>query len=132
MNRLHDPGLLVARILLALIFIVSGFGKIGGFAGTAAYMTGMGMPMAKALLVPAIAIELGGGLLLAIGYKARCAALAIFLFMIPTTLIFHAFWSAAPENSMMQAINFQKNIAIMGGLLYVCFCGPGRLSVDGR
>src|SRR6185436_11201317 len=106
MNRLRDPGLLVARVLLALIFIVSGYGKITGFAGTAGYMTSMGMPTARLLLVPAIAIELGGGLLLAIGYKTRCAALAIFLFLIPATLIFHAFWSAAPANAMSQAINF--------------------------
>ena len=82
--------------------------------------------------VPTIAIELGGGLLLAIGYKTRWAALAIFLLIIPATLIFHAFWSATPENAMSQAINFQKNIAIMGGMLYVYFCGPGRFSVDGR
>jgi putative oxidoreductase len=131
MKDLQAPGLLIGRILLAWIFIGSGFGKIMGFAGTAAHMAAAGLPMARILLVPTIAIELGGGLLLAVGYKTRCAAIAIFLFLIPTTLVFHAFWSAAPEQAMMQAINFQKNLAIMGGMLYVMFCGPGRLSVDG-
>lgn len=131
MNSLQAPGLLIGRILLALIFIGSGFGKIMGFEGTAAHMAAAGLPMAKALLVPTIAIELGGGLMLAVGYKARWAALAIFLFLIPATLVFHAFWSAAPEQVMMQTINFQKNLAIMGGMLYIVFCGPGRLSVDG-
>ena len=131
MNRLQGPGLLIGRILLAVIFILSGFGKIMGFERTAGYMTAVGIPMADVLLVPTIAIELGGGLLLAVGYKTRWAALALFLFIIPATFFFHAFWSAAPEQALNQMINFQKNIAIMGGMLYVYFCGPGRLSVDG-
>ncbi len=75
-------------------------------------------------------IELGGGLLLALGYKARWAALAIFLFLIPATLIFHAFWAVDPEQVKMQLIQFQKNLAIMGGMLYVVFNGPGRMSLD--
>jgi putative oxidoreductase len=132
MLSLQAPGLLIARVLLALIFIVSGFGKITGFSGTAGYMASKGMPMAEVLLVPAITIELGGGLLLAAGYKTRWAALAIFLFLIPATLIFHAFWSVAPEQATTQTIQFQKNLAIMGGMLYVFFWGPGRLSVDGQ
>ena len=131
MDKLRDPALLLARILLALIFIGSGFGKIMGFTGTAAYMASHGLPMANVLLVPTIAIELGGGLMLAIGYKARCAALAIFLFLIPATLIFHAFWQAPPDQVMAQATNFEKNLGIMGGMLYVACFGPGRLSADG-
>jgi putative oxidoreductase len=130
MNTLQPLGLLVGRILLALIFILSGFGKITGFAGTAAYMASKGLPMAEVLLIPVILIELGGGLLLAIGYKARWAALAIFLFIIPTTLIFHPFWAVDAAQATMQKIQFQKNLAIMGGMLYVLFTGPGRFSVD--
>jgi putative oxidoreductase len=130
MNNLQASALLIGRILLAAIFILSGYRKIGGFDGTAAYMAAAGLPFAKVLLVPTIAIELGGGLMLAVGWKARWAALALFLFMIPATLIFHAFWGLPPEQAMMQAVHFQKNLAIMGGLLYVAFCGPGRLSVD--
>ncbi|MGH8524377.1 MAG: DoxX family protein [Gammaproteobacteria bacterium] len=130
MNTVQPLGLLVGRVLLALIFIGSGFSKITGFADTAAYMAGKGMPMVEVLLIIAILIELGGGLLLALGYKARWAALAIFLFLIPATLIFHDFWAVDPEQVKMQLIQFQKNLAIMGGMLYVVFNGPGRMSLD--
>jgi putative oxidoreductase len=132
MDKARGPALLLARVLLALIFIVSGYEKLTAFASSAAYMRSAGMPFAEVLLVPAILIELGGGLLLAIGYKTRCAALALFIFLIPTTLIFHAFWAAAPDQAQMQAIQFQKNLAIMGGMLYVFFFGPGPWSVDRR
>ncbi|MGH8546863.1 MAG: DoxX family protein [Gammaproteobacteria bacterium] len=130
MNTVQPLGLLVGRVLLALIFIGSGFSKITGFAGTAATMAAKGMPMVEVLLIIAILIELGGGLLLALGYKAQWAALAIFLFLIPATLIFHAFWAVDPEQVKMQLIQFQKNLAIMGGMLYVVFNGPGRMSLD--
>lgn len=130
MQNLQPLGLLAGRILLALIFIIAGFGKITGFAGTAGYMASKGIPMAEVLLVPTIIIELGGGLLLAVGYKARWAALAIFLFIIPTTLIFHAFWSVEPAQMQMQMIQFQKNLAIMGGMLYVVVHGAGPWSID--
>jgi putative oxidoreductase len=130
MQNLQPLGLLAGRILLALIFIIAGFGKITGFAGTAGYMASKGIPMAEVLLVPTIIIELGGGLLLAVGYKARWAALAIFLFIIPTTLIFHAFWSVDPAQMQMQMIQFQKNLAIMGGMLYVVVHGAGPWSID--
>lgn len=131
MSNLQPLGLLVGRILLALIFIGSGFGKITGFEDTAAYMASNGMPMVEVSLIAAILIELGGGLLLAVGYKARGAALAILLFLIPTTLIFHAFWAVDPDQGKMQMIQFQKNLAIMGGMLYVVFHGPGRISLTG-
>ncbi|MGH8508348.1 MAG: DoxX family protein [Gammaproteobacteria bacterium] len=130
MNTVQPLGLLVGRIFLALIFIGSGFSKISGFPDTAASMAAKGMPMVEVLLIIAILIELGGGLLLAVGYKARWAALAIFLFLIPATLIFHAFWAVEPELVKMHLIQFQKNLAIMGGMLYVVFNGPGRLSLD--
>jgi putative oxidoreductase len=130
MNQLQPWGLLVGRILLAHIFVLSGYGKIIGFAGTAGYMAKYGMPMVEPLLVATIAIELIGGLMLVVGWKARWAALAIFLFIIPATLIFHAFWAVPQEQVMMQTIQFQKNLAIMGGMLFVYFCGPGRFSLD--
>ncbi|MGH8593253.1 MAG: DoxX family protein [Gammaproteobacteria bacterium] len=130
MSNLQPLGLFVGRILLALIFIGSGFGKITGFEDTAAYMASNGMPMVEVSLIAAILIELGAGLLLAVGYKARGAALAILLFLIPTTPIFHAFWAVDPDQVRMQMIQFQKNLAIMGGMLYVVFNGPGRISLD--
>jgi putative oxidoreductase len=121
---------LVGRILLAAIFIISGFGKITGWDGTAAYMASKGLPMVQVLLALTIAIELGGGILLAIGYKARWAAFVIFLFTIPVTFVFHNFWAVDPAQVQMQQINFLKNLAMMGGLLMVVAFGPGTYSVD--
>ena len=120
----------VGRIFLALIFVVSGVGKITGYAGTAAYMASKGLPLVEILLPLTIAVELGGGLLLALGWKARWAALGLFLFLIPTTLIFHQFWGLEPKLAQMQKIHFLKNVAIMGGMLMVLAIGAGARSVD--
>ena len=120
----------VGRIFLALIFVVSGIGKITGYAGTPAYMAYRGLPMVDALLPLAIAVELGGGLLLAVGWKARWAAAALFLILIPTTLIFHQFWGVDPKLAQMQKIHFLKNVAIMGGMLMVLAIGAGAWSID--
>ena len=128
--NVSNTAVLVGRILLGALFIISGFGKISGYDGTAGYMASKGMPMVNLLLPAAIAVELGGGLLLAIGFKARWAALAIFLFLIPTTLIFHAFWGIDPKEAAMQQINFLKNVSIAGGMLMVFAHGPGAYSVD--
>ena len=128
--NVSNTAVLVGRILLGALFIISGFGKISGYDGTAGYMASKGMPMVNLLLPAAIAVELGGGLLLAIGFKARWAALAIFLFLIPTTLIFHAFWGIDPKEAALQQINFLKNVSIAGGMLMVFAHGPGAYSVD--
>lgn len=129
-DKFTDWAALAGRVLLALIFILSGIGKITGYSGTAAMMASKGMPMVSVLLPAAIAVELGGGLLLALGFKARWAAGAIFLFLIPTTLIFHAFWGLDAQAAQMQQINFMKNVAIAGGMLMVIAFGPGRLSLS--
>lgn len=130
MNKIQPVGLLVGRVLLAYIFVVAGFGKIGGFSATAAYIASKGLPMSEALLVATIVIELVGGLMIALGWKARWAALAIFVFLIPTTLIFHAFWTVDPEQVRAQTIQFNKNLAIMGGMLYIAIVGSGRYGLD--
>lgn len=130
MNTNRDIAALVARILLSVMFIYSGFGKIGGFDGLVGYIASKGMPLPQLMAIGAILVELGGGLLLLVGFKARWAALAFFLFLIPTTVIFHNFWSAPPEQVMAQQTNFLKNVTIMGGMLMVWAFGPGRLSLD--
>jgi putative oxidoreductase len=122
----------VGRFLLALIFVLSGWGKITGFEGTVAYMASKGMPFPQFLLPGAIIVELGGGLALMLGWKARWAALALFLFCIPTALVFHNFWAVPPEQAQNQMIHFLKNLAIMGGLLYVVAFGPGPFGIGGR
>ena len=121
---------LVGRTLLALLFIVSGYGKITGFAGTAAYMASKGMPMTEVLLVATIAVELLGGLMLVAGIKAQWAAAVIFLYIIPATIIFHNPVGLSGQEAQTQMINVLKNLSIMGGMLMVVAFGPGAWSVD--
>ena len=126
----QDTVALVARILLAAMFIISGFGKITGFDGTAGYIASKGLPMPQVVAALTIALELGGGLMLAAGFKARWAALALGVFSVLAAVIFHNFWAAEAAQKMGQQINFLKNITIAGGMLMVFAFGPGRLSVD--
>jgi len=124
-------GPLAGRILLALIFVISGYNKLVGFDGTVGYIASKGLPLPQLAAAAAIAIELVGGVLLVIGWQTRWAATAIFLFLIPTTLIFHPFWAVA-AGKQMEMIQFMKNLCIMGGMLYVMAFGAGPLSVDNR
>lgn len=121
---------LVGRVLLALIFITSGFGKITGFEGTVGYIASKGLPLPQIGVIIAIVVELGGGLLLAIGYKARWAALALAIFTLAAGILFHNYWAVEAAQKMDQQINFWKNISITGGMLLAFAFGPGRYSVD--
>ena len=126
--RMYGP--LVGRVLLALIFIIAGFGKITGFEGTVGYMQAYNVPMTQVLAVLAIIVELGGGLMIAVGWKARWGAAAIFIFVLIASFIFHAFWAVPADQAQLQNIMFMKNLAIMGGMLYIIVYGSGPLSVD--
>lgn len=123
---------LVGRILLAAIFIISGFAKISGFEGTAGYMASKGLPMPQVLLAITIVIELGGGLMIAAGFKARWAALVFFLWLIPVTFVFHKFWGIDAAQVQNQMNHFLKNVSIMGAMLLLFAYGPGAYSVDKR
>ncbi len=122
---MKDLAALAGRILIAILFIPAGWGKISGFAGTAGYIASKGLPLPEVGAAIAIVVELIGGLMLLVGFKTRWAAAALFLFLIPTLVFFHPFW-ADPS----QATSFWKNVGIMGGLLYAWAFGAGRLSVD--
>lgn len=126
--RMYGP--LVGRVLLALIFIIAGYGKITGFEGTVGYIQSAGLPAPQLAAVVAIIVELGGGIMLVIGWKARWAAAALFIFTLVAGIFFHAFWSSPADQVMMQQIQFMKNLAIMGGMLYIIVYGSGPLSVD--
>jgi putative oxidoreductase len=126
----QDTVTLVARILLAVMFIISGFGKITGFDGTVGYIASKGLPLPQLVAIGTIVVELGGGLMLAAGFKARWAALALAVFTLLAAIIFHNFWAVDAAQKMGQQINFMKNITIAGGMLMVFAFGPGRLSVD--
>jgi putative oxidoreductase len=123
---------LVGRILLAAIFVISGFNKISGFESVAGYIASKGLPVPQVLAALTIALELGGGILLVVGFKTRIVALLFFLWLIPTTIIFHKFWGIDAAQVQNQMNNFLKNVSIMGGMLLLCAFGPGALSVDKR
>jgi putative oxidoreductase len=129
-RQIEQYGPFAARVLLAQIFIISGFGKIKTFGAVAAYMAGKGLPMAQVLLVLTIALEFGGGIALVLGWRARAVAAAFFAFTLLAALIFHPLWNADPASFPNQLNNFMKNLSIMGGMLYVVVYGPGPLSVD--
>ena len=130
MNALNHYGPLAGRILIALIFVFAGFGKITGFEGTVGYIASKGMPLPQLAAIGAIIIELGGGIMLVLGWKTRLAATALFLFTGLAALIFHNFWAASPDQAQNQMIHFMKNMAIMGGILFVIVHGAGALSLD--
>ncbi len=122
----------LGRFFLTAIFIMSGMGKIFDFGGTVAYMESAGMSMAQPLLVGAIVLELVGGLSILLGFKARLGALALIVFLIPASLIFHAFWGVPEAEAKMQMIMFMKNLSIMGALIFLAVNGSGALSLDNR
>lgn len=116
---------LAGRILLALIFVISGFGKLMNPAGTAGYMQAMGVP--TLLLWPTIALELLGGIAIVIGFQTRLVAFALAGFSIVSALIFHSNFG-----DQMQMIMFLKNLAMAGGFLLLASSGATGLSVDTR
>lgn len=123
---------LLGRFLLAFIFIASGLMKIPGWDQTSRYMASKGMPLIPFFLAGAIFIEVAIGLSMLFGYKTRFCATLIFLYLIPTTLIFHNFWALEGAEREIQLTNFLKNLSIMGGLLQVAAFGGGAKSIDAK
>lgn len=115
----------LGRLMLALIFILAGVGKVTDLAGTSAYMEAMGVP--SSLLWPTILLEVLGGIAIAIGYKTALAALSLALFSIAAAVLFHSDFS-----DKMQMILFLKNIAMAGGLLLLATSGTTAYSLDRR
>ena len=107
----------VARALVGVLFLASGINKILGFGYVAGWMNSLGIPAAGLLLAGAILLEIAGGLALVTGIQAKTAALALALFTVPVTLIFHGFWHADAAEFQNQLNHFLKNVAICGGLL---------------
>jgi len=129
---LQNPLSLIGRILLALLFVPAGFGKVTGFAGTVGYIASKGVPFPELAAAAAIGVELGLGVLLLIGWQTRWAALGIALFTVVISFIFHNFWAVPADQVVMQQQNFFKNIAVVGGLLTVAAWGAGAWSFDGN
>jgi len=130
MHDKKDWATLLGRMLLALLFVISGFGKIPGFQGTVGHIASKGLPLPQVLAALAVLCELGGGIAIALGWKTRWVAAAMILFMIVITPIFHNFWAAPPDQVINQQTNFMKNVSILGGFLILFAFGPGRYSID--
>ncbi|WP_406625880.1 DoxX family protein [Acidovorax sp. SDU_ACID1] len=130
-TALQNPLALAGRILLALLFVPAGYGKIAGFSGTVGYAASMGMPLPSVGVAVGLAIELLGGLALLIGWGTRWAALALAVFTLAASFVFHAYWSLPEAQQATQQLMFFKNLAITGGLLAFAAFGAGAWSVDG-
>jgi len=131
-DSVEKYGPLVGRILLALIFFLSGLNKIFAWDFNTGYMAAKGMPMVAIFLVAAIVIEIGGSLSVILGYKARWGAVALIVFTIPASVIFHNFWALKGMDQVLNMAMFMKNFSIIGGLLLVVAFGAGQLSMDNR
>ncbi|QKO21389.1 DoxX family protein [Rhodoferax sp. BAB1] len=131
-NTLQNPLTLVGRLLLAALFLPAGISKIGGFAGTAGYIASKGLPLPEVGAAIAVVVEIVGGLALIAGFGTRLAALALALFTLVATFIFHNYWGVPADQAFVQQLMFYKNIAVVGGLLVLAAHGAGAWSLDAK
>ena len=129
-GRGGDVVLLVARVMLAALFVLFGWTKLTGFGGTVGYMASVGAPLPTLAAIVAIVMEFFVGLLIVAGFYTRPLAVLLALYTIGTALVAHHFWNMTGVAQMENMINFYKNVSIAGGLLALAIAGPGRLSVD--
>ena len=123
--------ILIARVLIAQLFIVAGIRKILAWDATVKYM-GMHLPMPDVLIYAVVLLEVGGGLLLVLGWRTRQVAALLAAFAVLAGLLFHQFWAVPDAQYAAQLNNFLKNIAIAGGLLMFVVHGGGKLAADRR
>jgi putative oxidoreductase len=122
---------LVARIMLAILFVQGGYNKLfGGIAGTVATMASHGIPLPNILVWGAVVVELGIGLCLMAGLFARWSALILAAYTLVLGLIFHAYWLAPAAEARFERIIFFNHISIIGGMLAIVAFGDGCLSLD--
>ena len=117
----------IGRVFLASLFLISGLSKLGAAAATTAYIGSAGLPLPALVYIITLVVEIGGGLLLLIGFQAKPVAAVLALFTVAAAVFFHH--NFADQN---QAVHFLKNFAIAGGLLQVAAAGAGRFSFDAR
>jgi putative oxidoreductase len=128
-----DVTLLVGRIMLVVIFLASGASKFADIAGTAGYIASKGLPYSTALAVLSGIVEVGGGLLIIVGWQTRLVSIALMLFTLVAAYYFHDFWRMAPGAEQIDTmVHAMKNLSIAGAFLMLAGSGAGRYSVDGR
>lgn len=131
-SALQNPLALAGRLLLAFLFVPAGIGKITGFAGTVGYIASVGLPMPTVGAIIALTVEIVGGVALIAGYGTRLAALVLALFTLAASFLFHAYWAVPADQQFVTQLLFNKNIAVVGGLLILAAWGAGAWSVDAR
>lgn len=129
---MNAPVALIARILLALMFVLAGLSKFGSLSGTAGYIGSVGLPLPMVLAVASAVLEVVGGLAIIVGYRARIAGLVLALFTLLAAVLFHNYWAAPADQQMVQQLMFMKNVSVAGGLLLLAAFGAGGLSLDAR
>jgi len=127
----HGAAPFFGRLLISLIFILAGIGKIIDFQGAVDTLNSVGIQGAEAFIFIGLLMELVGGLLLLLGWYTRIAVYILMIFLLPTTLIFHGFWNYTGAEMALQLSIFLRNLTIYGGLLAYFSFGPGRWSIDG-
>lgn len=131
-DSFKSPLVVVGRVLLALMFILSGLMKLADIQGTAGYIASGGLPVPVLLAVLVGLLELLGGLAIALGFQARLAALALGLFTLAASVLFHRFWAVPADQAFVQQLMFMKNMSVAGGMFIVAALGAGPASLDAR
>lgn len=131
-NALQNPLTLIGRLLLALLFLPAGIGKVTGFAGTVGYIASVGLPLPTLGAIIALVVEIAGGLALIAGFGTRLAALVLAFFTLVASFFFHAYWAVPAAQQFVTQLLFMKNMAVVGGLLTLAAWGAGAWSLDAR
>jgi len=130
MHPMLSPLPALGRILLSLIFVFAGIGKLGAIATTSAHMASHGIPYSDDLVWGAVALELGGGIMLIVGFLTRLVAAAYFFYLLALAVLFHPYWTMTGAEAHAQHTEFFQHLAIMGGMLFVVAFGAGPYSID--
>jgi len=130
MNSSNNVVTLAGRILMSVVFLLSGVMKLAAYSQVVGYAASKGLPMAGVAIAIAAAVEVLGGLAILAGFQTRVAAWVLFVYLIPVSLAFHNFWAMQGMAQQDNMIHFLKNFSIMGGLLVLAANGAGGASVD--
>lgn len=130
--KLQDPLALAGRLLMAVLFLPAGIGKLTGFAGTVGYISSVGLPMPQLAAAVGLIVEIVGGVALIAGFGTRLAAVVLAVFTLVASFFFHAWWAVPADQQMIPQLLFYKNVAVIGGLLTIAAWGAGGWSMDAR
>lgn len=126
----RDEALLIARILLVILFIWGGWGKLSGFSDTVTEMASVGLPIPTVAAAVAVILEFFVGIAILFGFFTRPLALLLAIYTLATAFIGHHYWTMTGTAHIANMINFYKNVSIMGGFLLLALTGPGKYSID--